>query len=79
MSKHDAVNHPKHYQLGNLNVEAIDIVEEVCKNLPGDEAVSLGNVLKYLIRAENKNGLQDYEKARWYLNRLIDKMKSKTK
>ena len=22
MSKHDAVNHPKHYQLGNLNVEA---------------------------------------------------------
>lgn len=32
-----------------------------------------GNVVKYVTRYKDKNGLEDLLKARWYLNRLIDK------
>jgi len=31
----------------------------------------LGNVIKYVLRAENKNGVECLKKARWYLDRKI--------
>ena len=31
-----------------------------------------GNVIKYVIRQEEKGGIVNLEKARWYLERLID-------
>jgi hypothetical protein len=31
----------------------------------------LGNVIKYVLRAKNKNGVQDLKKALWYLEREI--------
>lgn len=34
----------------------------------------LGNALKYLLRFQNKNGLEDLKKARVHLNWLIEKM-----
>ena len=34
----------------------------------------VGNVIKYLWRYETKGGRQDVEKARWYLQRLLDHM-----
>ena len=33
-----------------------------------------GNVLKYVWRYEKKNGVEDLEKAQWYLKRLIDSL-----
>ena len=30
-----------------------------------------GNIIKYVTRYKEKNGLQDLLKAEWYLNRLI--------
>ena len=30
-----------------------------------------GNIIKYILRYEKKGGVEDLEKARWYLNRLI--------
>lgn len=39
------------------------------------EATDTGNVLKYMCRWKNKNGVQDLEKARWYLEHLIDHVK----
>jgi len=30
------------------------------------------NVIKYLSREANKNGVEDIKKARWYLNKLIE-------
>ena len=30
-----------------------------------------GNVMKYVFRYEQKNGVEDLQKARWYLERLI--------
>jgi DNA-binding CsgD family transcriptional regulator len=60
----DSVNHPPHYKVGGI--ETIDFIEAKSLNY------NLGNVIKYLTRADHKgNRKQDLEKARWYLNREI--------
>ena len=62
---HDPVNHPEHYKVGGI--ETIDFIE--AKSL----SYNLGNVVKYLTRADHKgNKLQDLQKAQWYLNREIE-------
>jgi hypothetical protein len=62
--KPDAVNHPTHYKVGGI--ETIDFIE--AKKL----GYNLGNVVKYLTRADHKgNRLQDLRKAQWYLEREI--------
>ena len=38
-----------------------------------------GNVIKYVTRYEQKNGLEDLKKASWYLNRLIKREEGKAK
>lgn len=70
----DVVNHPSHYTKGNI--ECIDAIESatVCKT--GIEAVAVANVIKYLWRYEEKNGLEDVKKAKWYLNKLISELES---
>jgi hypothetical protein len=61
----EEVNHPPHYTVGG--VETIDFIEAKQLNF------NLGNVVKYLSRAGEKDSdpLQDLQKARWYLNREI--------
>ena len=62
--KADPVNHPAHYKVGGI--ETIDFIE--AKKL----GYNLGNVVKYLTRADHKgNKLQDLRKAQWYLEREI--------
>ena len=56
--RRDMVNHPRHYNTGSI--ECISIV----RNMGFD----LGNAVKYLWRAESRNGIEDLEKAIWYLN-----------
>ena len=34
-----------------------------------------GNIMKYLWRYRYKNGVEDLEKAQWYLSELIDELK----
>lgn len=46
------------------------------EDLIGIAAVDTGDVLKYMCRWVNKNGLQDLEKAQWYLNHLINHVKA---
>lgn len=58
------INHPSHYTQGSL--EVIDAIEGL--ELPYHE----GNVLKYIARWKFKNGIEDLQKARWYLDRLIE-------
>lgn len=67
----DMVNHPKHYKAKN-GMEVIDIIEAFTANLEGYEATHTGNVIKYICRWKEKNGLEDLRKAQWYLNRLIE-------
>lgn len=66
----DNVNSPKHYQIEGLNIESIDIIRAALKENFDD--FCLGNVLKYLIRAEKKNGVEDYKKAKKYLSWIKD-------
>ena len=61
--KEDVVNHPDHYTQNKM--ECIDAIEGL--NLPFHEA----QILKYIVRWEHKNGVEDLKKARWYLQRLI--------
>ena len=66
----DMVNHPKHYKAKN-GMEVIDVIEAFTANLSGYEATHTGNVIKYICRWKEKNGLEDLKKAQWFLNRLI--------
>lgn len=61
----DPVNHPRHYNEHGSGVECIDIVEWFGFNL--------GNVIKYVWRADEKGGLEDLRKAAWYIAREIDR------
>ena len=70
----DVINSPSHYTDGNI--ECIDAIEEVTKDLQGMEAVCTANVMRYIWRWKKKNGVEDLKKARWYLNRLIDDLES---
>ena len=72
--KSDAVNSPGHYTRGSQ--EAIDIIEEAIQDAPDVKSGMLqAQALKYLLRLWLKdNSKQDAEKARWYLNRLIDSL-----
>ena len=69
----DNVNHPNHYQ-NIAGVEAIDILNDMVKDLPGKQAVMLWNSMKYLFRFQKKNGVEDLKKARNYLDYLIADM-----
>ena len=71
----DNVNHPNHYQ-NIAGVEAIDILNDVVKDLPGTQAAMLWNTLKYLLRFQKKNGVEDLKKAQNYLQWLIDEIDS---
>ena len=72
----DMVNHPDHYKTKS-GLETIDVIEAFTDDLSGGEATNTGNVIKYICRWKKKNGLEDLEKARWYLDRLIDLVKKK--
>lgn len=65
------VSHPNHY-ISETGLEVIDVVEAFTFDLKGIEATDTGNILKYICRWSKKNGLQDLEKAAWYLNHLIN-------
>lgn len=68
----DMVNHPSHYTQGSI--ECIDAIKAATVGKTGIEAVCVANVIKYLWRYEEKNGLEDVKKARWYLERLISEL-----
>lgn len=70
-SKDELVSHPSHYQ-SETGLEVIDVIEAFTFDLKGIEAVDTANVLKYICRWDKKNGLQDLEKAMWYLQHLIE-------
>jgi hypothetical protein len=67
----DAINHPPHYKVGGI--ETIDFIE--AKGL----GYRLGNVVKYISRAEHKGKrLENLRKAQWYLNREIEQASQTT-
>ncbi len=65
----DKINHPDHYAKGR-KYEPIDVIED------WQLGFCLGNCVKYISRAGRKdNTLEDLEKAKWYLDREISRIK----
>ncbi|MDR1066190.1 MAG: DUF3310 domain-containing protein [Clostridiales bacterium] len=73
-SKDVMVSRPPHYQ-SETGLEVIDVIEAFTFDLKGVEAITTGNVIKYICRWKNKDGVRDLEKAMWYIQRLIDHLK----
>ena len=70
----DIINKPNHYQLnikGN-NIEVINIIDEVVKDYEPKQAFRVANILKYILRASKKNGLEDFKKAKKYIDMLLE-------
>ena len=69
-TEHDAVQHPKHYCKGGI--ECLDVIKAVL----GDkyEGFLAGNVIKYIFRYRDKNGVEDCKKAAFYLEKLIQEV-----
>lgn len=70
----DMVNHPSHYTQGGI--ECIDALKAATVSKTGIEAVCTANAIKYLWRYEEKNGIEDVKKARWYIDRLIKELEN---
>jgi hypothetical protein len=69
---HDLVNHPAHYTQAGPTYETINVIEA------WGLGFHLGNCVKYISRAGKKSAeteVQDFEKARWYLDRRIAQLK----
>ena len=67
----EKVNHANHYGGEDNLYEAIKVIEA------WDLGFNLGNTVKYISRAGKKiNTLEDLEKASWYINREINKLKN---
>jgi|DEB0MinimDraft_3_1074331.scaffolds.fasta_scaffold17960_2 hypothetical protein len=71
--EHDAVNKPSHYTQGK--VECIDAIESATMGLVGIVAVCVANVIKYVWRFALKNGIEDLDKADYYLQKLRKKVR----
>ena len=71
---HDPVKKPGHYTYGRY--ECIDIIEDILADARGPEGFLIGNAIKYLWRFRHKNGTEDLEKARWYLDRAITRRRA---
>ncbi|HFU4217775.1 TPA: DUF3310 domain-containing protein [Streptococcus suis] len=67
----DNITQPKHYQ-GKYGMEALDVVKNFIGGLVGERAYYWGNVIKYLLRFQQKNGVEDLKKARQHLDWLIE-------
>lgn len=66
----DNVNHPKHYNLGNI--ETIDIIES---RLTKEEFIGYlkGSKMKYDLRYPFKNAFEeDLAKSEWFKNKLLE-------
>ena len=62
MKTNDAIN-PDHYKQGNI--EVIDFITDQ------DFNYLEGNIIEYISRWKYKNGIEDLDKAKWYMNRLF--------
>jgi hypothetical protein len=83
---YDTVSKPKHYMLfKEQGIEVRDVLEKLVykikmstdKNVPDWEMVPMFDsdyvqMMQYLMRFMDKNGVEDLRKAKWYLDKLIE-------
>jgi hypothetical protein len=80
----DVVNKPKHYMLfEEEGIEVRDVIEKLVNKIPpvsrdygGLFVADYVQMMQYLMRFMDKNGVEDLKKAKWYLDKLIDSYES---
>ncbi len=70
-------NKPQRYTKGKI--ECIEAIKSAVTGKRPEEAVMVGNIIKYLWRYESKGGLEDIEKAEVYLKFLKEEYNSNKK
>jgi len=65
----DNIN-PNHYQRDGM--ECIEAIEAAVQNLSGAEAYATGSAIKYLWRWKEKGGIDDLNKAKWFIQKMVD-------
>lgn len=76
LPQNDPVNHPSHYTAGDI--ECIDALESMAAGYPDSVLAGLAwQVVKYIWRCPLKcRALEDLKKARFYLNRMIERLEA---
>lgn len=80
---YDIVERPKHYMLfEDEGIEVRDVIEKLVNKLDDHVGIEVPysplftpdyvQMMQYLMRFMDKNGVEDLKKARWYLDKLID-------
>jgi len=77
---YNVISKPKHYML--FEEEGIEVRDVIEKLVGKFELTSLGysymfaadyvQLMQYLMRFMDKNGVEDLKKARWYLDKMIE-------
>nr|DAS60135.1 MAG TPA: nucelotide kinase [Caudoviricetes sp.] len=68
MIEQNNVNNSNHYKLGGLDVEVIDVIKATVKDF---NSLCHGNIIKYMLRSNKKNGIEDFKKARKYIDMMV--------
>ena len=67
----DNIIRPNHYA-SDKGFEVFDVQEAFIHELKGMAASYWCNVVKYILRFQRKNGVEDLKKAKYYLEKLIE-------
>ena len=74
----DNVKHPSHYCKGGM--ECIDAIKAAVSDITDPfEAYCTGNIIKYIWRWNDKNGVEDLNKAKQYADIIIEYRESNGK
>ena len=71
VSLSDIIKKPNHY-IGDNGIEVESVIDGFAGELKGLQAFRFGNIVKYILRFQKKNGLQDLKKAQENLKRFIE-------
>lgn len=68
----DVINHPNHY-----TAYSREVIDTMQGDMTPEEFTGYlkGNIIKYISRYQGKNGLEDLNKAIWYVTKLRDVVK----
>lgn len=69
----DNIKSPTHYVSGS-GIEVFEVQEAFIHELKGMAASYWCNVVKYILRFQRKNGVEDLKKAKYYLEKLIEEV-----
>jgi hypothetical protein len=80
-ASYDIISKPKHYMLFEKEgIEVRDVIEKLVDKLENNYPTPKSNLftsdyvqlMQYLMRFMDKNGVEDLKKARWYLDKMIE-------